>query len=401
MTTRRALLQGTAALGAALMARPAFAQSASFPAFDFAHIGPNPPSADLLKQMVAAAMAKTKPNNGSRYLFGYTMWGGSSPFSQLNRQGIQALCDAAGIDLIVADNVWDPQRNVANAQTFALRHVDFVINSLLDIHFAAAVKHPLDQAGIPIISLDIPIPGTEWVGVNNAAAGFRSGTYLAQSAVAKWGLPAAMQANVVVASFRAVGPNGILRNMSEEAGIRAVLKGIPDSQVIWLDMTGTEDSGFERMNSLLGRLDPSKPLLLTSFSDEQLAGALRAVSVAGRNDKTLACGMGGERLDVIGSDPSFIGTVSFFPRGYANAAIPAALGILAGVPVPKSVFAYSELVKPDTVCQIDPKVPCRPRPGWQAEDASVDAAAYKAFVASLYGNPEFSGFHMLLPAVGT
>jgi ribose transport system substrate-binding protein len=164
-------------------------------------------------------------------------------------------------------------------------------------------------------------------------------------------------------------------------------------------MTGTADSGFERMNSVLGRLDPSKPILLTSFSDEQLAGALRAVSVAGRNDKTLACGMGGERLDVIATDPSFIGTVSFFPQDYANAAVPAALAILAGVPVPKSVFAYSELVRPDTVCKIDPKLPCRPRPSWQSDDAAVDPDAYKAYVTGLYKNPEFANFRMLLPDV--
>jgi DNA-binding LacI/PurR family transcriptional regulator len=176
MTTRRQFIQGATAFGAATVAGAPLCKAADFPAFDFANVGPTPPSVDTLKQMVAAALAKTKPSNGNRYLFGYTMWGGSSPFSQLNRQGIQSLCDAAGIDLVVADNVWDPQRNVANAQTFALRHVDFVINSLLDIHFAEAVKRPLDRASIPIISLDIPIPGTEWVGVNNAAAGFRSGT---------------------------------------------------------------------------------------------------------------------------------------------------------------------------------------------------------------------------------
>jgi hypothetical protein len=40
--------------------------------------------------------------------------------------------------------------------------------ALLDIHFAAAVKQPVNKAGIPIISLDIPVPGTDWVGVNSA-----------------------------------------------------------------------------------------------------------------------------------------------------------------------------------------------------------------------------------------
>jgi ABC-type sugar transport system substrate-binding protein len=164
-------------------------------------------------------------------------------------------------------------------------------------------------------------------------------------------------------------------------------------------MQGTADSGFTQMNNTIGRLDPDKPVLVASFSDEQLAGALKALSAAGRSANTLAVGMGGERLDMLGQDPAFIGTMSFFPKGYANAAVPTALAILAGKNVPKSVFAFSDLVKPDTACKIDPSVACRARPDWQPADAEIDEAAYRAYVQSLYQRDEFKNFQVLLPAI--
>lgn len=103
--------------------------------------------------------------------------------------------------------------------------MDLVINSLLDIQFAGAVRKPLDDAGIPLLALDIPVPGSEWVGVNNARAGFRAGAYLGEAAAKRWGAKA-NDAQVVIAAFPLVGPNGKLRNMSEEAGVRSVLKAL-------------------------------------------------------------------------------------------------------------------------------------------------------------------------------
>jgi ribose transport system substrate-binding protein len=396
MPTRRLVLQSAvAALALAALPRAAFA--ADFHGFDPTNVGPERPTAEALKAMVADAVKQTPPRNGKNYVFGYTMWGGSSPFSQLNKKGLTELCAAAGIELAVADNEWQPQRNVANTQAFAERNVDFVINSLLDIQFASAVRKPLDDTKIPLLALDIPVPGSQWVGVDNARAGFRAGTYLAQAAVKRWG-DQAVQGNVVIAAFPLVGPNGKLRNMAQEAGVRSVLQGLAKEQVSWLDMQGTAESGFAEMNNVIGRLDPAKPVLIASFSDEQLTGALRAIAVAGRSDMTVAVGMGGERLDAVGSDPSFIGTMSFFPETYACAAIPTALALLAGQTMPGSVFAYSNLVTPKTVCKADPTTTCRDMPAWQPDDAAIDEAEYKAFVHALHQDPTFTDFQMLLPA---
>lgn len=395
LTKRQVLKAGVSLAAMAALPKGVFA-SGTFHGFDPGNVGPDRPTADALKAMVAEAMKKTPPRNGKSYVFGYTMWGGSSPFSQYNKQGLQELAKDAGIELLVADNEWDPQRNVANSQSFASRNVDIVINSLLDIQFAGAVRKPLDEKGIPLIALDIPVPGSEWVGVNNARAGFRAGTYLAQTALKRWP-DQAKDATLVIAAFPLVGPNGKLRNMAEEAGVRSVLTELPDDRVIWLDMKGTADSGYTQMNNLIGRLPPDKPVLVASFSDEQLAGALRALQVAGRTEQTIAVGMGGERLDAVASTPSFIGTMSFFPRGYANAAIPTALMMLAGHDVPESVFAYSDLVTTKNVCNVDSSLDCSDLFDWQAEDAQIDEAAYAAFVNQLYDDPTFKNYKMLLP----
>jgi len=366
-----------------------------FHGYDLADISATPPDTATLRAMVAEAKQVTPPRNGETYIFGYTMWGGSSPFSQLNKRGLEAMGAAAGIEILTADNEWDPMRNVANAQSFARRDVDFVINSLLDVQFGAAVKKPLDQKSIGLIALDIPIAGAGWVGTNNALIGFRAGAYLAQTAAARWG-DAANDATLIIASFRLVGPNGLIRNMGQEAGARSVLD-LADEQVIWLDMKGTADSGFEQMNSLLGRLDTDKPVLIASFSDEQLAGALRAISVAGRDANAMGIGVGGERLDAVASEPTYIASMSVFPEIYANAAIPTALALLAGREVPASVFAYSALVTPGNVCEFDGAHPCADLPDWQPADYAIDEAAYAEFVEALYQDSTFADFQMLLP----
>lgn len=393
MPTIRHTLSITAIAAASCLAAPSMAQD--FHGFDPTDVGPEPPSAENLRAMVADAMAVTPPRNGETYVIGYTMWGGNSPFSLYNKQGLEALAELAGVRILTADNGWDPNKNVANVQTFVTRNVDYVINSLLDVSFAPAIRAPLDAEGIGLVALDIPIAGAQWMGVDNARAGFRAGTYIAQSAVSRWG-DAAQDATLVVVSFPLVGPNGQLRNASQVAGVQSVLD-LPDDRIIWLETDATQEGGYAQMNNILTRLDPDAPLLISSFSDEVLSGVVRAVNVGGLAENTIAIGMGGEMLGLVASDPVFIASMSFFPERYANAALPMALATLAGRDVPTSVFAYTDLVTSANVCEVDPQYACSETPDWMAQDAVIDEAAYDAYVAALHADPYYEGFEMLLP----
>ena len=357
-------------------------------------VGPGHPPGANLKAMATDAAKVTPPRDGKNYVFGYTMCGGSSPFSQLNKKGLEKIACDADIEVLTEDNKWDPQKNVANVQAFATKDIDAVINSLLDIKFAAAVRAPLDDVGILLVAPDIPVPGSQWVGVDNARAGFWAGTYLGQSAVARWGDKAKF-AQLIIVDFPLVGPNGALRNLSQEADIRSVIP-LNNKQVTWHYMQGTAESGFTAANSLVNELDPKKPILLGSFSDEQLVGALRALLVAGLSDMTIAVGMGGKRLDPIATDPSFIATISFFPECYADAAIPSVLAVLAKKKIPSSIFTYTNLINRANFRNADPEHKCAALPTWQAANAKIEEARYKAYVQQLHNDKRF---YMLLPPV--
>ena len=357
-------------------------------------VAPNPQE---LADMIAMARRNTPPRNGKKYVVGYTMWGASSSFSQLNLKGMRALAGAGDFELLVADNAWDPSKNIENTQVFATKNVDFVVNSLLDVQFGPAVWRPLKNAGIPLIALDIPVQGANWVGVDNAKAGFLAGTYLGQAAVNRWGPERVAKGYLVIAAFPLVGPNGKMRNLGEEFGFRSVIPELPDDHVIWLDMDGTPEGGFAMMNNLKGRLPADAPVMIASFSDEQLAGALRAMSQDGRTE-TIGVGMGGGRLDAVSGDPNFIGTVSSFnPTLYGNYAIPVGFSLLAGAKTPDRVYTRYDLVTPENLCRFDTNLPCHDLPSWQPAEVTINEDSYRSLVDYLYGLEDFQDFEVLLP----
>ncbi len=394
-------MKRTFKIAGALALSLAFAQGAM--AEDF--FGFDPEKADgrafdaaAIAKMVEAAEAVTPPRNGEKYVFAYTMWGGNSTFSNLNRVGIEAFAKQGGLDIIVADNEWNPQKNIANTQSFARRNVDFVFNSLLDVNLGPSVRAPLAEAGIRMMSFDIPVANEFWLGTNNARVGFKGGTHLANAAIARWGIEAVEQGYLVVSSFPVVGANGLIRNLGQEAGFRSLVPNLPDENVFWVDGKATPEGGFASMNDLKQRLDPKKPLMIVSFSDEQLAGALQAIHADGRSDMTMAVGMGGGRLDAVASDDSFIATVSVTPSLYANYALPAALMHLAGRELPAKIFIDDKLVTPANVCKFDTEQACSDLPKWQPKNEAYDEAAFANFVNDLYGRDDLKDFQVLLPS---
>jgi len=140
------------------------------------------------------------------------------------------------------------------------------------------------------------------------------------------------------------------------------------------------DGGFTAMNTLLNWLDHSKPIFLVSFYDESLAGASRAIRVAGRQDTEMGVGMGGKRPDARASDPMFLATLSTAPTRYGDYANPAALTALAGYALPLHISIADKLVTATNICQIDNRYQLKSSlPAWQPRDLSVDSSAYAPF----------------------
>ncbi len=93
---------------------------------------------------------------------------------------------AAGIEILLLDNRFDPETAVRNAEEFAEKRVDLVLEFQAEESVGPRVANIFKKADIPVIAIDIPHPNATYFGVDNFECGIEAGTMLAQHALRKW-----------------------------------------------------------------------------------------------------------------------------------------------------------------------------------------------------------------------
>ena len=77
-----------------------------------------------LKAMVEEAMKVNPPKNGKNYVFGFANLQRDIAFCALVEEGILANAEAAGIEILVTDNLLDGATAMANAESYITRNVN-------------------------------------------------------------------------------------------------------------------------------------------------------------------------------------------------------------------------------------------------------------------------------------
>ena len=103
-------------------------------------------------------------------------------FTKLVREGIEAAAAEAGnIELVFADNKLDGATALANAENFISQGVDGVIEFQTDEAFGNVIMSKFRDNNVPVVAIDIPMPGATFFGADNYLAG-----QLAGEAAAAW-----------------------------------------------------------------------------------------------------------------------------------------------------------------------------------------------------------------------
>ena len=371
-----------------------FAQSASFLGFNPTNFNGRQISNNTLKQMVAAATKNRPPKNGKNYVIGFANLQRDISFCVLVENGIKRNADAAGIELVIADNRLSGPTALQNADSFIQRNVDFVIEFQTDANFGAQIMQRMNAAKIPVVAIDIPMGDATFFGANNPYSGFLGGSYLAQAAVAKWGAQRANAGYAVIGELPQSGVVPRMRTDGQEMGIKAVLKNLPAANIIKIDTKNTLEESFKQMSNVLARIPQGSPIMAIAINDGATKGMLQAVKSAGRQNDLLAVGMGADELDTLMSEPQFVASVGFFPENYGNYLIPLALMQLSGREIPKGVLVQHTMVTPMNVCRSYPDRKCAERePKFTYR---FPQAEFNAFMTSLRNDPELKDFPALL-----
>ena len=305
-------------LAACLFLAPVPASSEGFHGFDPATYDGLmlPPTA--LQAMAAEAAQHAPPKNGANLVFGFANLQRDISFGIKVEKSIERNAEAAGIELLIADNRLDGPTALANAESFARRRVDFCIEFQTDVNFGPAIMQHFNRKQIGVVAIDIPMPGATYFGANNPRSGFMGGSYLAQAAKVRFGERALTEGYFVVGELPQSGAIPAMRSEGQIAGFLASLPGFPPEHIIRIDTKNTLQYSFQQMSNALGRIPQGSPILITAINDQSVSGMLRAVQQQGRGEDALVVGKGADELETMVAEEHFIASVAYFPSATAT-----------------------------------------------------------------------------------
>lgn len=288
-----------------------------------------------------------------KYRIGYAAEGQDSSFPREVQAGLVAAAEAAGIELIVVDNRYNPKVALRNADHLLREHVDLVIEFQADEAAAPAIASKYLEANVPFIAIDIPHPGATYFGANNYEAGLIGGHYLGRWARKYWEGDVDEVLLIEIARAGSV-PHTRMRGML--AGIHEILRSARQCRTTQIDGDGQFQITLERVRKHL-RESRARRILVGAATDPSALGALRAFEEAGREGDCAVVGQNGEpeaRFELRVPRTRLIGSVAYFPEKYGEGVIRLALDILAKKTVPPAVFTKHQLITPENVDHLYP-----------------------------------------------
>ena len=393
------MLMLASSLRAALTAGVFALMAGTAPAQDFHGFSPTGFSGEMLPAenlaaMVVDAMAKTPPRNGEKYVLAFANLDRGITFCAKVEEGIKKNAEAAGLELVIADNNLDGATALTNAESFINRNVDYVIEFQTDANFGATIMQKMNDAGIKVTAIDIPMGDATFFGVNNPRAGYMGGSYLAQAAIAKWGIDKVKEGYFLEGELPQSGAIPKMRTDAQVAGFLAAVPGFPEDHVLKFDSKNTLEESFAQTNNLVGRIPAGVPIMGTAINDQATTGILRAVKQAGRESDIIVVGLGADELQTLTTEPNFIASVGSFPERYGNYLIPLALSQLAGIESPPAVLVTHVMITKGNVCEYYSDQQC-------SDDKGIDyqfpQEEFVKYLGTLKEDPELKGFENLIP----
>jgi ribose transport system substrate-binding protein len=288
-----------------------------------------------------------------RFRIGYADQDRSSSFSRQVLGGLVQACQKAQIELIVVDNRRDPKAAVRNAEQLIRERVDLSIEFQINESAVPEVASKFQNAGIPLIAVDVPHPGATYFGADHYLAGLLGGRCLGHYATHQW---QDCVDTILLLEIARAGP--LLRTRVDGIldGIKDVFAATEKCQVVRLDGKGEFRASMECVRNHL-RGVAGRHTLIGAANDASALGALRAFQECGRSAHCAVVGQAAEpeaRAEMRESGTRLIGSVAYFPEKYGDAIIPIAMDVLSGKRVTPATFTSHQLITPENVNRLYP-----------------------------------------------
>jgi len=273
-----------------------------------------------------------------QHVIGFASLHGRYEISHLVRSGIEsAIKRCNNLELIVADNKMDREATLANVKTFIEQKVDLVIEYQHDYGLSIQIGEELSHANIPVIAIDVPIPGAVYFGANNYRAGIIGGEAAAQEVEQRW--KGAVD-HLIVVTDEETGP---LPESRITGMLDVLLRRVTVAPAGLVRLNSPNDAaGAEKLvMSAMSAINRAAHTLVLSINSNITIGVVNAIERLGLSENSVVVGhnLTPRIEDLIRKDGScLLGTVSFQHERYGDAIVDLALKVLARATVSRENY---------------------------------------------------------------
>lgn len=276
-------------------------------------------------------------------------------FAQQVRRSLErAVKDHHNVELLIRDNKLDHQVALENADWFVAQEVDLVIEYQIDAQAGNIIMDKFKRAAIPVIAVDIPLPGATFFGADNYRAGCIAGEALGRWIQDNW--QGRLDVLLRLESQR-TGPVVGARLQGQQEGLESIIGPLATDQVISVDSPVIVETAESAVRDLLSKLPPESHIAIVAINDDAALGVLAAFEEAGRLHQVVAVGQNADRLGRAALRRSgfpFIGSTRYAAEEYGEQILQLALKILEGQAVPPAVYNQHVFITKENVDQYYP-----------------------------------------------
>lgn len=263
--------------------------------------------------------------------------------------GMVAGAPTAGVTVRRYDNKLDGATAIANADLMIQDHPDVIVDWNAVANVGAALGKKFNDAHIPCLAANQPIPGCAQFNLSNMKMGVDAANIVVPAAKAKGWTSSDTTIVMVVAS-----PNGVeVNNGPRYFYITAaqLMPGYPtmtpdqlnpnttvigNMQGLQFECQSTIEGAYNNAKNKLPTIPASNHIMLYGSDSDCAEGPLRAFTEAGRGSNVLTCGLGPtpDGLQLTRTNPQWLCEGSAFLDVWAEFLIAEAVAIKKGIKVP-------------------------------------------------------------------
>ena len=300
---------------------------------------------------------------GKGYKLGFANITEGISFTTNIREGILEQAARAGFaeeDVIILDNQFNPTTALQNADIMLAKEPDVFIEFQIDSKINNIIAQKFGEAGIPLLAVDIEIPGASYVGLNSFDWGYKGG--LKEVELVETKLGGIDNVDLIIQMENPIsGPvvqlryDGYLQAFYDTYGAEVI-----DPKVIKADCgIGTADDANKAMTELIPSLPADAEIIVLNIvNEDSLQGAISALQTAGRYDKNkIVTVNGASELGIqMLRDGTMDASHDIVPRTYSTYLVPAACALIQGEPIPGFMFIESIMITLDNVDEYYPDI---------------------------------------------